>query len=389
MKVTFKTFNVGNGDCITLFLKNGNNEIHILVDCGNYTQEVDEYVIHEFHSIIDYLIVTHIDDDHIRGLISMLEKRHDLVIKHILYNCYQRMPNNPQQWDDKMKANVKRVMGNLPIVIDMLEYKVSSESAKTLAEAILSNEQWRNAWKREYITDKSKPIELENGLGHLLFLSPSKTSLDAVDLLYRKLFWEKLYKQKEEDYNDEETIYEALIRCYSENRLPKDDVKINSTDLSIQSLMRSAENPLRPASITNMSSIAFIWELEGHRILFLGDACPLQVCKSLSEKYAEMTKPILFDIIKVSHHGSAENTSNELVATADSEQYFFTGKTKTAPAMHTLARIITAPLSDSIKERYINYNRESKSIRLLKDRRDLQEQLHFSIQESKEYEFYL
>lgn len=73
MYFKFKTFNVGVGDCITLLLKNKEKEMHIMVDCGNYTPEVNDYVENEFHNHIDYLIVTHIDNDHINGLIPLSE----------------------------------------------------------------------------------------------------------------------------------------------------------------------------------------------------------------------------------------------------------------------------------------------------------------------------
>lgn len=48
MKYKFKTFNVGAGDCITLLLKNNDEELHIMVDCGNYTQEVCDLVTNDF-----------------------------------------------------------------------------------------------------------------------------------------------------------------------------------------------------------------------------------------------------------------------------------------------------------------------------------------------------
>ena len=54
MQVKFKTFSVGSGDCITLLLKNDDKEIHIMVDCGLYTQEVNDYIVNEFHGYIDY-----------------------------------------------------------------------------------------------------------------------------------------------------------------------------------------------------------------------------------------------------------------------------------------------------------------------------------------------
>ena len=99
MQVKFKTFSVGSGDCITLLLKNDDKEIHIMVDCGLYTQEVNDYIVNEFHGHIDYLIVTHIDNDHIKGLIEMLSSKPDLTIKHIFYNCYQRTSDELQKWD--------------------------------------------------------------------------------------------------------------------------------------------------------------------------------------------------------------------------------------------------------------------------------------------------
>lgn len=45
MDVIFKTFNVGNGDCIALLLSNNGQEIHILVDCGKFTAEVNELIL--------------------------------------------------------------------------------------------------------------------------------------------------------------------------------------------------------------------------------------------------------------------------------------------------------------------------------------------------------
>ncbi|MFX7845423.1 hypothetical protein ABTK14_24500, partial [Acinetobacter baumannii] len=78
-------------------------------DCGKFTAEVNEFICNRFNNTIDYLIVTHIDNDHIVGLIEMLSKNVDLEISQIIYNCYQRIPNNPQPWDEKMKENILRV----------------------------------------------------------------------------------------------------------------------------------------------------------------------------------------------------------------------------------------------------------------------------------------
>ena len=129
-----------------------------------------------------------------------------------------------------MKANVERIYGHLPVVLDMLAGKVNTESSKTLAELILQNVAWKNAWDRNYITSETEPIELENNMGRLMFLSPTKTELDILDAKYRKLFWNTLYKKKEEDYKKEETIYEALMRIMAEENhdpIPLKSLRMN------------------------------------------------------------------------------------------------------------------------------------------------------------------
>ena len=386
MDVTFKTFNVGNGDCIALLLSNNGEELHILVDCGKFTAEVNDFICNRFYNTIDYLIVTHIDNDHIVGLIEMLSKNADLEICHIIYNCYQRIPNNPQPWDEKMKENILRITKELPIIVDLLEYKISEEKAKTLAEKILTNERWKNVWRREYTTDQSIPIELSNDMGKLIFLSPTQEALDKIDHLYRKLFWEKLYKSKLSDYDKEETIYETLLRSFQD--FPEDsETEISTTELTKETLLTLADKPLKATSPTNEASIAFIWEKDEHRILFKGDAAPQTICDSINRIYATYPKPLLFDIVKVSHHGSAENTSKELISILDSQYFFFTGKTSIAPSINTIARIVTASLTEGIQSRKLNFNRTSVDINLLRRNTDLQEEFNFELLSNTQYEF--
>lgn len=153
MKYTFRTFFCEAGDCIFLMLKDGDNILNIMVDCGKYTEEIDNFIRNDLENKIDYLIVTHIDNDHISGLTTMLTKNYELEIEHIIYNCYQRVTNKRKQWTDKMKENVNRLYGQLPIVIDMINQNINEQKAVTLAECILQKKEWAKAWQREYITD--------------------------------------------------------------------------------------------------------------------------------------------------------------------------------------------------------------------------------------------
>lgn len=388
MQVKFQTFPVGSGDCITLLLKNGDKEMHIMVDCGLYTREVNDYIVNVFHCHIDYLLVTHIDNDHINGLIEMLKSTPNLTVNHIFYNCYQRTSDDLQEWDEKMVANVKRVFGHLPAVVDMLEQKIKAETSMTLAELILGNENWKKAWRREYVIEDSEAIDLENDMGRFIFLSPTKKALDDLDKEYRTLFWKTLYKQKKEDYKKEETIYESLMRIMEqEDNEGLYEEPVSSKVLDENALKFYADEKMKGLSPANEASIAFIWEHEGHRILFMGDANPDQVVKKIGDVYKDTPKPVLFDAIKISHHGSAHSTSRELVSIADSERYFVTGGANTRPSYQALFRIIIAPLPEDLSHREIRYNRENDILKSLASNESLKDKLHYSVTaNANEYE---
>jgi ribonuclease BN (tRNA processing enzyme) len=385
MKYLFRAFKSGSGDCIFLLLYNNGQEVHVMVDCGKYEPEIDEFIESKCNCVLDYLIVTHIDNDHINGLITMLSKKKDLTIRHILYNCYQRTSSNLEQWDSRMRRSVSNIYGNLPVVVDLIEQKISENAAVTLAENILNNENWKNAWRRDYITDDTAPIDLGNDIGRFVFLSPSQQSLDSLDIKYRKMFWTHLYKQKDSDFDKEENIYEALMRIANmEESEETEEYEISDSKLDEQKLRYYALEELDRMTTSNQTSIAFIWEHREHRILFLGDADPMQICNTLGIVYRDMSKPILFDVIKVSHHGSAHSTSIELMAMADSERFFFTGGTSMAPSIQTLSRIVTAKLPDDISKREIIYNRGNAILTSLEGiSTELRDRLRFSVSNEK------
>ena len=387
MYYLFKTINVGKGDCIMFFLKNEEHEIHIMVDCGRFNHEVKKFIEDKFHDVIDYLIVTHIDDDHLIGVNEMLTAKPKLQIRHILYNCHQRTSDDLNEWDNNMKANVKRMFAELPVVVDMIDYKINEKIAKTLAETILTNEEWKNVWQREYITENSTSINLGENFGKIVFLSPTQDALDKLDKKYRKLFWQVLYKGKDADYKEEETIYESLMRIVQERSLNEQESSIANIVLDERILLKYSAMPVMNMTDSNIASIAFVWEHQDHRILFLGDADPSQICNSIEKLYAYETKPLRFDIIKVSHHGSAHSTTLDLMNYVDSERFFLTGGTVKAPSLEALSRILLAPLTNGITQREIRYNRENVNIQSLASiDADIKIKYNFTISDNNEYE---
>lgn len=287
-----------------------------------------------------------------------------------------------------MVENMKNVYHHLPVVIDMLEQKINAETSMSLAELILGNEKWKKVWRREYITDESSMVDLGDDMGRFIFLSPTKKALDDLDKEYRTLFWKTLYKQKKEDYKKEETIYESLMRIMEqEDNEGFDEEPVSSKVLNEKTLKSYSDEKLGNLTPSNEASIAFIWEHEGHRILFMGDANPDQVVKKIGDVYKDTPKPVLFDAIKISHHGSAHSTSKELVSIADSERYFVTGGANARPSYQALSRIIIASLPEDLSHREIRYNRENDILKSLASNESLKDKLHYSITaNANEYE---
>jgi argininosuccinate lyase len=130
-------------------------------------------------------------------------------------------------------------------------------------------------------------------------------------------------------------------------------------------------------------------QLQGHYFRNVPQlhANPQQVAEKLGDVYKEHPKPILFDAIKVSHHGSAHSTSKELVRIADSEHYFVTGGASARPSYQALARIVMAPLKKGMPYREIRYNRGNDVLNSLDNQESLKKKFHYSIVGNKnEYE---
>ena len=57
--------------------------------------------------------------------------------------------------------------------------------------------------------------------------------------------------------------------------------------LNEETLRQHAASKLQKMNDYNIASIAFVWEHQGHRILFMGDADPIQVSNAIENVYKE------------------------------------------------------------------------------------------------------
>lgn len=358
MKLLFPTS--GNGDCIfCLATKEDGAFFSMMVDCHVFTPEIKAIVTDTLHCHLDYLVVTHIDVDHIDGICNMLNQMPELKIDHIIYNnTFAKKEENKQiePLTDFEKEQIEKIKTIVPKWSPRAEHTVAAKEVLALSTLIQRN--WADAWDKnlKLIGDEYLPL---GELGKLFIVSPTQTAIDELNKYILDEFARKFYRKYPLEQGKEKgaELFELLSLLYNQKDLLLENKISSSTD----TMKGEYEKPDREdTSKTNRASIAFVWELGDKKILLLGDATSEVVIEGIQaykkKNQIPLNEKIYFDAIKIPHHGSDANLSKELLKHIDSPNWIFCGCTSSAPNLHTLANIIYQSLSDVIQKRRLCFN---------------------------------
>lgn len=246
---------------------------------------------------IDLLILTHVDDDHVGGLLKWFEQDQDVakMVGKIWFNSGRLISeyfNQKEQADHDIALSVRD--GN----------NTSIKQGMTFETYAVSN----SLWERKLILQGQ--VHTAFGLTFTI-LSPSE---DGLRLLLDK--WEaensSLNTSTSNDYS--KSITEHI----------KDDKFIEDN------------------AVHNGSSIAFILHCGTKNFLFLADAHPSVIVEGLLRLNVDASRRLSAEFVKVSHHGSKFNTSKELLGLIDSRVFIISsnGQIHNLPDKQCLARII-------------------------------------------------
>src|SRR5574344_1641464 len=392
MKAKIKSFQSGMGDCIFFILIDEEQEYHIMIDCGEYTTAIKDYVENVLKKKIDLLVVTHIDADHILGVERMLDENADLIIEKIVFNCYERsdvQSRHPLTLSQKARINSIKSEVNC-VFVDVVENAVSAPQAvKGLAMSILDNPSWARVWERGYVALDAKN---EIDLGKIRFLAPTMEEITGLDTEFRSLLFNELFVDDDNvQIDDFESLYEMLIRyteLHNEGAAEERPIAGQTLEERLRKASRKDAEESR-ITISNKASLAFVWENHEKRVLFLGDAKPSIVVNGLLTHYPNGLYPMMFEVVKVAHHGSHYNTTEALMSLIDSEHFFITGGEEgKRPSESALGRILLRTCNTPINKRTLHVNYKTSLLEELARDTTLQAMCHFDIDfDQNEHEF--
>ncbi|MEW5681968.1 MAG: MBL fold metallo-hydrolase [Pseudomonadota bacterium] len=272
----------GHGDCILVTC----GAILILIDSGPKSFKIRKSVIDSLKALlngreIDVAIVTHNDDDHIGGFGYIIDS--NIKIKKFIFNSLSYI------------SKVLKLKG----VNKQISYQQDINLQQLLIERDI-----------EVIAVNASDKAIS--LGPFMQITPLTPDPSVLVMMYD----------------------DAIKKNKQISTLIKKELSISEC---IELIKKGEDVFERDRSITNKSSLSFIIEHNGNNFLFLGDSHEDDVVSAL-KKYSH----VKFKAVKLSHHGSERNTSNELLSLIGKTDYIICGdkSSHAHPNRKTISRIL-------------------------------------------------
>lgn len=365
-EIRIEVFQADRGDCMLVTCE-GETTTNILIDLG-VKDTYKDFIKKRFEELkdrgenVDLIVFTHVDDDHIGGALPFLVDNcnpavpNKLGISDVWLNSYRHL--SFERVTDAINQRVKNSMiRQISIPVDDDKTNITAEDGTTLAGMLYrSRYPWNAAFEGKTVMAGSEPIFIGNEV-KITVLTPTFEQLSNLQRIWirelRRMF-------PEVELNDDEILDDAIL--YVTHLLEEEYIFDDAEPISKGALELIEGKFSEDTSVINASSITFILEYHNKRLLFLADSPPSTVLQQLKSLYPEMSpeKPVHFDAVKVSHHGSKRNTSSQLMKQISSERFIFsTCGAYGHPHTETVSRILFNSSYESHKKLYFNYETDT------------------------------
>jgi beta-lactamase superfamily II metal-dependent hydrolase len=395
----------GSGDCFLVQVEpDTDNEINILIDCGyNYHKGIKphlERIISEGKKI-DRFIVTHYDADHIQGALSLIKENGKadstnlFSIEQVWLNTFRHLQFSKRE--ETKNSNIEEVVKDLINIdkkvneVDIIGDKSARQASLLGKELYTKGYEWNTDFTNLAVSPENrKVVKLSEDLS-IELLTPSFSRLETLE----KDFIEYL-KTKGLTPTDDEVFDDAFeLYCKTKNKHKTSfigDKSGSSKAISSDSIKHfsKGENYKADTAIENGSSISFILHYKGKRILFTGDAFAEDIEKALLKAYPNKEEhPIIFDAIKMPHHGSYNNCNPSLLKLIDSNNYLFStsGATHNHPDVETVSCVINRDTQSDEDKRNLYFNYSLNHLMKF-DNKDLKKEFNYEYIEKRNIELW-
>ncbi len=303
------------GDCI--WIEYGEDPVRrILIDGGApgvYRRSLKPRLrqLADEARVFELLVVTHVDYDHIRGIIELaLDEGLPFKARDVWFNGFRHIPDKP--------PNVLAGKHGEQLTDLLVRNGISWNAQGFDAEAVVVPS-----------AGDLPRVELDGGL-RLTLLSPTFSLLAD------------LRKDWEESCDDINITPEELEEARAAGRFEtlsgaRPATAAVSGRPDVERLLR--EEFVEDNSAANGSSIAFLLEYHSQRILLAGDAHPSALVETIGRLG---DGKLVIDACKLPHHGSRGSVSPELIKRLDCNSYIFSsnGDQFRHPHPEAVARVI-------------------------------------------------
>lgn len=332
-----------HGDCIWIEYGEAGATHHVLVDGGPLgafgALRAHVEALPADARDVELLVVTHIDADHIDGIVKLL--RHPelgLKFREVWFNGWPQLNSLAGGVFVPRTGNDRGAVSGEELDLTLVRTGHACNARFRGFAAMVADE------------GELPRMQLEGGL-ELTLLSPTPGKLDDL-----RTAWMKTLAQVGAEPGDAAFVGEKLdrdARFRGGGALPAlpgglDEAADTATSLD--------------AAVANGSSIAFVAEYQGRRCAFLGDAHAPVVQQALGRMARERgEEPLRLDAVKVSHHGSDGNTTTLLLQKLACRNFLIStnGSVFKHPDDAAIARIVKQAAPACLYFNYLSdYNRK-------------------------------
>jgi len=316
--ITIKVLQALHGDALRVRFSGSDHKYHNIFIDGGLVRTYKATLRKEVQQIldagerVDLFVITHTDQDHISGVLAFIREFGELD----LINRY---------WFNH---------SNLDVMLRNPSDRISIGDGIKLRDYLAR----KGKLPDSEITMDMDSFALSGAI--LIVLSPTKTDLQDYQLLW---------------CNEESKRGPSLDRIAS----AKDDCGFTVEQL--------AQNTFREdTKLENDVSITFLFQIGTTSILFLADSHPSTIVQSLKQLGYSAKSKLKVDYVKLAHHGSKSNTSDELLTLLDCDSFIISANGKNRyhfPHKETLARILLHPHRDLSKHIKFIFNYDNEVIR--------------------------